>query len=152
VGDGGSLFPKICTEAGNRPNKALKPAHTVGCSRSCPKYRYQRSPSFARPASAAPPYSHLGVTSFCSERQARANRLQLPKATFQVVLPREPPSSQLPSLPKFNFGAALPVPTKCTVTNLNYRDSVLLNLIQCGYHLPLHFKLYTASQSGLGSF
>ena len=49
-------------------------------------------------------FLNLGATCFCSEWQARANRLQLPKAqdcewaTFPVALLRASPSSQPPSL------------------------------------------------------
>jgi hypothetical protein len=62
-------------------------------------------------------FLNLGATCFCSEWQARANRLQLPKAqdcewaTFPVALLRASPSSQPPSLPEINFSTVLP--TKC---------------------------------------
>ncbi len=59
-------------------------------------------------------FLNLGATCFCSEWQARANRLQLQMAqdcewaTFPVAHLRASPSSQPPSLPKFISGISLP--------------------------------------------
>ena len=50
------------------------------------------------------PFLNLGATCFRTEWRARAN--------FRRLLLRDSPSSQPPSLPKFNFGTDLP--TRCT--------------------------------------
>ncbi len=66
-------------------------------------------------------FLNLGATCFCSEWQARANRLQLPKAqdcewaTFPVALLRASPPSQPPSLPKFISGISLPTSVSTAV-------------------------------------
>jgi hypothetical protein len=64
---------------------------------------------------------------FCNEWQARANFLQVPKTkpgectTFLPAFPRDPISSQPPSLPEFNFSTVLPTSVSPTVYLPNVR-------------------------------
>jgi len=50
------------------------------------------------------------------------------------------PSSQLPSLPKFNFGAAQALPTRCTVTSYNHLETPeSLDMVYTWYILGIYF-------------
>ena len=88
-------------------------------------------------------FLNLGATCFCSEWQARANRLQLPKAqdcewaTFPVALLRASPSSQPPSLPEINFSTVLP--TKCITYSVLPNASIWHYI--CTLDFKTHFKL-----------
>ena len=103
-------------------------------------------------------FLNLGATCFCSEWQARANRLQLPKAqdcewaTFPVALLRASPSSQPPSLPEINFSTVLP--TKCITYSVLPNASIWHYICTLGF--KKHFKLVvflgirTRTSCGLG--
>ena len=54
--------PKFCTDA---RDSVLKPAHTIGCCRSSPEARTQRSPWLSGPAIAASLESHILSDSAC---------------------------------------------------------------------------------------
>ena len=71
------------------------------------------------------PILNLGATCFCTEWRARAN--------FRRLLLRDSPSSQLLSLPKFNFGSASP-------TSVLLPESRFWHT-SCTLGFKMHFKL-----------